>query len=593
MAARVLALGLLAMGLLAANSPAQSPPAQAPPGNDVRLVGRIVSVLHEGVPAADVWVTDAAGKVLGRMVADGDGYYQFTRLPPVPLQLHARGGDKVEGSVAVATNGLVREATLMLEDGEPLRGAVVLPDGKPAAGAAVLVACKTRVLPPFDWWQETTADAKGEWSLPMAPLRPLVVRAFVPGRPIAEQDVASGRAGDVRVAILPGEIALRRVKVDGAPAGKGVRVWCDLGTDRRRYPRRLPRGAIEAEVDANGIASLYALPVPHEVRIAAAGFRSMPVCIPCDADAVRNLEFVLVPREGDDLVPRTRMTGKLVDELGQALAGVTIVGSYEGNFGPSATSGADGSYELDVPANSGVLCQIGLLSRTWRLGLPKVQLGTEGVSWLTVTADPQRPLRLDAMRGGLVRGTVLGPGGAPLAAAKVTLSPVVARDEKAPRVEKVPRVETATDAAGRLDVAGLPAGRYTVLVTRLGLPEGSAEVDVEIGRESTLPALQFAAAGEVIGIVRGADGNPMPSGVFGVGAPPKGRGAARVPWMVNNGAPVLTDRHGRYRVPGLAEGTWYVGAWTGPNELQNVRNPLSFAIEAKRSIQFDFNHTNN
>ena len=43
------------------------------------------------------------------------------------------------GAIAVASNGLVRDATLMLEDGYPLRGTVVLSDGSAAAGASVMV----------------------------------------------------------------------------------------------------------------------------------------------------------------------------------------------------------------------------------------------------------------------------------------------------------------------------------------------------------------------------------------------------------------------------------------------------------------------
>ena len=103
------AAGALVLVSLAVASPAQQ---AAGVNGDVRLAGRIVSVSHEGVPAAEVWATDTRGKVLGRTVADGDGFYRLARLPLVPLRVHARGGDKVAGRTDVDANGLVREATV-------------------------------------------------------------------------------------------------------------------------------------------------------------------------------------------------------------------------------------------------------------------------------------------------------------------------------------------------------------------------------------------------------------------------------------------------------------------------------------------------
>ena len=549
----------------------------------MRLVGRIVSVLHEGVPAAEVWVTDAPGRRLARTVADGDGYYQLARLPFLLLQLHASGGDKVEGAIAVASNGLVREATLMLEDGDPLRGTVVLSDGSAAAGAAVMVKTEEPLGPPFEWSAETTADAQGAWALPMAPLRPLVVRAFAAGRPLGETKVARGRAGDVRVAIPAGELTTRPVRVKGMPAGTAVRVVCDLGFERRRTGYDLPTPAIEAIVDAAGDAALWDLQISYGVRVVAPGWKSMPISIPCTPGTARDLEFVLTAVAPEAVAPSTRMTGKLVDEIGWPLAGITIQSRYEESPDrvAKATSAADGTFAIDVPVSEKVLCQIGLLSREWRLGAREAKLGVEGVSWLTINAGPQS-LRLNATRGGTLKGTVLGPSRTPLAAAKVELTAVQAT---AGRTQPV-RVVTATDAAGRLEIAALPAGTYAFEATGFGMPAGREQVVITAGEEVAPPVLTFAAAGEVRGTATG-DGAPLPTVAF-MAAREEGR--RRIPMRLrqwgDGGVPVLTDRNGRFRVPGLAEGTWIMLPRVA-NERAAVKNQVSFAIDAGRVTTSD------
>ena len=560
--------GALVLLSFAAASPAQ---AAGTAKGDVRLVGRIVSVLHEGVPAAEVWVTDAQGQRLARTVADGDGYYQLARLPFVPLQLHASGGDKVEGAIAVASNGLVRQTTLMLEDGDPLRGTVVLPDGTAAAGAAVMVTAEEPLGRPFDWSAETTADAKGQWALPMAPLRPLVARAFAAGRPLGEAKVARGRTGDVRVAIPAGELKTRPVRVTGMPAGTPVRVLCDLGHEQRRT-FRLPTPAIEAIVDARGDAAVWDLPLSYVVRVVAPGCHSMPISIRCKPDTPRDLEFVLTALAPEEIAPSTRMTGRLVDDFGTPLAGIGIQSRYESNPGrvAKATSAGDGTFAIDVPVAEKVLCQIGLSSREWRIGALDAKLGAEGVSWLTIKAGP-KPLRLDATRGGTLKGTVLGPSGTPLAAARVELT------EACP--EPV-RIVTATDAAGRLDVAALPSGTYAFEASGFGMPAGHGHVVIKARQEVAPPELTFAAVGEVRGTVTGA-GEALPSVAF-----VREKGELRRSWRGDGNVPVLTDRNGRFRVPGLAEGTWRMAPRAANGEAA-VKDQVSFTIGADRVTTSD------
>ncbi|HZN41231.1 MAG TPA: carboxypeptidase-like regulatory domain-containing protein [Planctomycetota bacterium] len=567
-------------GALALVSSATMPAQAVPAKGDVRLVGRIVSVLHEGVPAAEVWVTDVNGNRLGRTVADGDGYYQLGKLPPVRLRVHARGGDKVQGSIAVAASGLVREATLMLEDGDPVRGTVELPDGTRAAGAAVVVTCETQFEPPFDWWAETTADANGAWSVPLAPMRPLIVRAFVAGRPIAEQ-VERSRRQNVQVLIPLGELATRSVKVTGGPAGNAMRVVCDLGTDRLRNGYRLPAATTETTVDASGAATVWDLKISYEVRVIAPGWQSMPVCVRCVPGTARELSFALTAVPVEQLAPSTRMTGKLVDELGAPIADVTIMSRYESD--PErvavATSAADGVFEIDVPVNEKVLCQFGLSSREWRLGHPRAALGNDGVTWFTVPANGLQPLRLDATRAGAVTATLLGPGKVPVMATRVELAP--AGDKTA--------VITATDAAGRLDIAGLPPGSY-LLSVGTGGRMCKISVDVPAGASAAVGALEWEPTGEVRGVVNDASGKPVASTMLFVMAPQrKQRKLAAMQFLqVTTGVvPVLTDRQGRYRIPYTPAGEWILVPRPDPARAGLAPNLVDVTVEERKVTTVD------
>ncbi|HEX6812849.1 MAG TPA: carboxypeptidase-like regulatory domain-containing protein [Planctomycetota bacterium] len=567
----VAAAGLALMSFAAV--PAQ---AVAPAKGEVRLVGRVVSVLHEGVPAAEVWVTDTEGNRLGRTIADGDGCYQVGRLPSVRLRIHARGGDKVEGSIAVAASGLVREATLMLEDGDPVRGTVELPDGTRAAGAAVVVACETPLEPPFDWWAETTADANGAWSLPLAPMRPLVVRAFAAGRPIAEQTVARDWRRNVQVQIPPGELATRPVTVTGGPAGNVMRVVCDLGPEARRTGYRLPALATEAAVDASGTATVWDLKISCEVRVVAPGWRSVPVCIRCRPDEPRELSFALTAVPVAQLAPSTRMTGKLVDELGVPIAGVAIMSRYESDPErvATATSAGDGAFAIDVPVSEKVLCQFGLASRLWRLGHPRAELDNDGVTWFTVPANALQPVRLDATRAGAVTATLCGPGNVPVAARRVELAMTGGKT-----------VVTATDAAGRLDVAGLPAGSYLLTVSAGAVPMGKVAVEVPAGGTTAVGALEWAPMGEVRGVVTRTGGKPVPSAMlFAAMSDPNVRRPRAMIFNRISAGPVsvLTDRHGRYRIPYTTAGEWMLTPCAGGDPAAVARSLVHVTVEERK-----------
>jgi hypothetical protein len=168
--------------------------------------------------------------------------------------------------------------------------------------------------------------------------------------------------------------------------------------------------------------------------------------------------------------------------------------------------------------------------------------------------------------------------------------PVAAR-----RVELAPTggktvVITATDAAGRLDVAGLPAGSYVLTVLAGAVPLGKVAVDVPAGGTAEVGALEWAATGEVRGVVTGAGGTPLPSAMmFAASSRPNRR---RVPPMllqqISAGAvSVLTDRHGQYRFPYTTAGEWILTPWAGGNRAAVATNPVQVTVEERKVATVD------
>lgn len=542
---------------------------------DVALNGRIVNVMHEGVPAAEVWVTDVAGERVARTFADGDGYYQLRRLPNGALRLHARGDDVVESSIKVASAGFVREATLTLQDAGPLRGVVTWADGTPVIGANLIVYDPQSLAEPFHWQGETKADKTGAWQFAAAPLRPLKVVAFVPGHELGDLSISRDRTQPVKVVMPTGRTKARTVRVTGAPDGLQVLARCVLTS--RRNTLLVPRSAREVRVDADGLAKVWMLPMQHQIRIRAPGYRSMPIAIPCSPGVERQLQFALSRVPPEVATPRTTITGQVVDELGRAIADVTVVAIESVLRSPPCVSDEQGCFTIEVPAAEKVLYKIGLLSREWRLGDSRCEVGLDGITWQSMAAKASVPVRLHATRASILRGTLLGPTGTPLAAAQVAL-------EMPSKRRRATRIISATDAAGRIDIAGIPAGHYTMTTTSATGLTGLLAFDLEAGQETAPGKLEFDPGGEVRGRVTDASGKPAASVAVSVSVDgrrlPRNR-LVRMRMAQGGARVVMTDSLGRFRLPMVRDGHWVAYVWG----LQNIRNGVianTFTVAGKR-----------
>jgi hypothetical protein len=547
---------------------------------DVVLNGRIITVLHEGVPAAKVWVTDANDQEVARTVADGDGYYQLRKLPAGTLYLHANGQGFITHSMQVNGEGFVRAATLTLQDAAPIRGTVSWPDGSPAKAAEVIVYTSSDYPDDRRWVEQTTCTDAGTWQLPAAPLGDLIVRAYVSGFELGECKIAADRTKPATLVMPNKPLAPRLVNVADVPEGVVCSVRCQPPGVHRRPYLLLPRGAGEFAINAEGVATTFALAAHSEVRVHAPGYRSMPIAVRSIPGSTEPMQFRLSPLPKEVVAPSTAIKGLVVDELGAPLANITVLTMGQQFRGEPVTSAQDGTFAVNAPASEGVLFRIGLLSPKWRLGDQRLELGADGITWQSVAASPDAVVRLHATRAGTVRGTLLGPTGTPLAAAEVRMQ---TRNNRSRHVH----VLSATDAAGRITIAGLPVGAYTLTATAADGRVGSTNVDVVATEEVEPGQLSFVAGFEVTGRVINKAGEPIAAAMLQFSkADPRIPRQMQRRFLGKSGQHLTTDRLGRFRLPVVGEGDWLV--FELPTEQQPQPRYVDTLIVTDKPIRVDF-----
>lgn len=517
--------------------------------------GQITDVLGDGVPAAQVWVTGEDGAVLGRAVADGEGLFLVRKLPDgTRLVLHARADGRVETSVDIDVGGQLRVATLMLEQGVPLHGRVTRPDGTRIAGAAVIVSAPLDVEQQRPRWRaETTTDAEGRYAFAAVPMPQVELAAWAEGCALVSQPVATTREAVGDLLLPPGPASPRRVQLAGLPAGAKAMITV-LDIDPRADNRQeLPLPLRSAAVAADGTASLWPLPFAHQVQCEVPGGRTRPERIRCAGGSTEALLFTAV---APPVPTSTMVTGIVVDELGHGLAGVHVRGGALDR--PGATeiaSGADGRFTLTVPVRAGVYCQLGLAPGPRRLGDPRAALAPDGITWLSFAADPAQVVKLHTMPAGAIRGIARDDTGAPMRCARVQLCRYVPTAKGGRGTALV--LNSATDAAGRVDVGGLPAGEYRVIVAGERCI-GSADVVLRDGGAADFGQLALTRLGSIEGVVCDERGQALPGAWLQFHWQPQRRPGGVSPPPIGVPSVARTDRDGRFRIHLRAAGTWAV-----------------------------------
>lgn len=208
----------------------------------------------------------------------------------------------------------------------------------------------------------------------------------------------------------------------------------------------------------------------------------------------------------------------------------------------STVSNVDGSFEL--------------------LGLPAglVYLDGRADGWFVRTPASTRLARgeivdgveLRASPGGRVRGVVFGADGAPAAGAEVSLRPGLNAFLGQITERKYRWLEATTDADGRFDLPGVPAGAgYTISATSPHIAlEEQFGIEVREGQvtEVSLHGHQGAVVG---GVVVDAAGAP----IAGANVAMVYLDMSRVLFSADGrAAPIVTDDDGRFRVERVASG---------------------------------------
>lgn len=577
------------------------------PGSQISVPGREVTPVD----------TDAEGRFTLERVRPGSVSLQATgdkHLPVEGYTLHVVAGATLTDVTLRAETGAVLVATVVDSNGQPVSGAqvrvrsVAAADAGPSpAGVARAVARSIRLggdeggaIQVFDGSEElrrAKTDANGVARISGLPTGPVRVsasgKADAPARPV---DLTIPRRGTVETILSLRPAGRVRVRVEDA-SGEAV--------DGASFSVRGPEGGIEEEMkthrgttDATGVGEVgpllegsYSVVLELDEKPAMFGgdggfqFVIGGTGGGQSLEATRQNAQVLAGSVAEVVLRKplmTRVHGVVLGVDGPA-AGVRVSltkresglpGMLGGGAatllgvggGPSATSGADGTFEIaDVAA--------GTYSVEW--GKPDQPIRDRGELVVPAgVADLRHDLEL---RVGAVAVTVVDQDGNPIVGAEVTISRTTGPEEggRGPRMmvsfgafdsaggggglQRLTlgsgggRIET--DAQGRARIEDVPPGEYRLAATAAGHAEGELQpVVVVAGVTQEAGVLTLAAAGVLEGTVTGIpssgiEGLPMNLALVEL----------RAVGDENDMKPEIAQ-NGRFRIEGLAPGAYEVRA---------------------------------
>ncbi len=255
-------------------------------------------------------------------------------------------------------------------------------------------------------------------------------------------------------------------------------------------PRRAAAPAeerISASSDAKGVVILTGLTKgKFAARVEAPGYRRMgsEVAVPPEKEWTIELESTAF------------INGHVLDDRGNAVADAEVFASPARRFAfnevQSTRTGTKGEFVLEAPAGA------------YHLWARQGSLTGRAPGPVAVTAGMTRNdviVRLGP--GAAVEGTVVESSTkSPIAGAEVTV-------HESWFAEDVGKAET--DAQGRFEISGIPAGIYLVSAHRDGFSGGSRD-DIGLiagGRFKVSIALSRPESGSIEGLVLGAEGQPL------------------------------------------------------------------------------------
>jgi len=505
---------------------------------------------------------DAGGIAARDLVPDDQGRFEVGGLPcdrgwfvhlAHPRLTAAR--DTVEGLEPGRDRGL----TLTLARGGTVAGRVVDGARRPVADAEVHALLPARFFGlDGESAREAKSDAQGQFELSGVPVGSLRIKASAKGwLPSAEERVEVTEGGAVRGLVLaldPGaSISGRVVRPDGSPAeGVTVEVEFDRAHMAGMGALAALRGAEgEAQSGPDGAFTVSGLgrgpfAVSAEER-GADGEAPLRALAEGVAPGTSGLVLALSPPIG--------IAGRVLDEQG---APVT---AFELFFRRHLESGmgmlADSRRET-CESPEGRFFVSGLAPGAWKVwvvGPTHVSLDAHPF----VVASGAQELALVAPRACTLRGVVVDPSGAPVAAAEVATGTggidLASLTEGAP-----PPPHGETDSEGRFELLAVPAAALSITARdedwaaseplALELAPGAVREDLR---------LVLALGGRLTGEVYGADGQPAAGRMVTVMDNMMGAGAGQ--------RLATSDEAGFFSFDHLSPGTWQVIAMDTSRDL--------------------------
>ncbi|HVV83955.1 MAG TPA: carboxypeptidase regulatory-like domain-containing protein [Kofleriaceae bacterium] len=299
-----------------------------------------------------------------------------------------------------------------------------------------------------------------------------------------------------------------------------------------------------ATTGADGVATLHGVgPTWGPLAASAAGFAPARTMVSTAGDPKVPARFELTLARG------AAVSGRVVDEAGAAVAGARVVATSASEPFPvvdvrrdGVATGADGSFTFPAVA-----------AGTYRLDARDARHApASSPPFLVDGTHPRTGLTVVLGAGGVVRGTVKTPDGAPVAGADVS---VVTRGGIFWR----PRRQAFTGADGRYVIEGLPRRELDVVAWHPDGASAIAAVDLAAEPERQLD-LVLDVRGAIDGLV--VDGAGEPIGDAQVLAEPVWNGgtADQQAWSIRGVQQTLTDPGGRFHLAGLPDGDYRIRA---------------------------------
>jgi protocatechuate 3,4-dioxygenase beta subunit len=367
---------------------------------------------------------------------------------------------------APVLSGLSAVRRIMLTEGARIEGVVLGPEEKPVPGARVVLANHGGVQGTI----ETRADASGKFSfagveipspaegLPAAHTQPRLSASgsgdllTIGSASIACPPLSAGRTATVKIS-LP--LAAGVTGLVTAPDGKPV-AECKVMIGKTTRGARIGHG--QATTDSRGVYRLGGLP---------AGQWSVTVAPPRNssyqgtASREENFSAGKVVTMNLKLQRGHPLTGRVVDDSGQPVAGAEVILSSRGpslpwamwdHRGATAWSGPDGSFRVD-----------GLFPGTYEVGCDLLNpLMAAERPQCTIQPGAANTVQIRAHLMGGISGELRNADGSVFKAAPRTLLMLALY---AGEDRKRPVSQAYLDAAGAFEFASVKPGTYTLVVT--------------------------------------------------------------------------------------------------------------------------------